>query len=115
MLNPDLPTPGRDKLSVYREKFGDARIASMLPQMQETGLQHGVYRLYYLGRMFLAFVRMANYGHIFENQFIFPYLYLYVGYRDLNGLSIPMQIFDITKKLISALPKTRAFILAIRG
>ena len=88
MLNPDLPTPGRDKLSIYREKFGAARVASMLPQMQETGLQHGVYILF---RMFLAFVRMADYGHILS-QFIFPYFYfhLYVGYRDIKGLSSPM-------------------------
>ena len=42
MLAPDLPAAGINKLSHYNAKFGAARVAAMLPVMQEVGLKEGI-------------------------------------------------------------------------
>lgn len=41
-LDPGLPDAGTDKLSRYREKFGEARMAQMLPYMARTGAADGI-------------------------------------------------------------------------
>jgi len=41
-LDATLPAPGKDKLTHYKHKFGEARTAQMLPYMQEVGKAEGI-------------------------------------------------------------------------
>lgn len=41
-LDPTLPVDGVNKLESYKKKFGEARMAQMLPQMQRVGLEDGI-------------------------------------------------------------------------
>ncbi len=41
-LDPSLPPAGTDKLASYNAKFGAARVAAMLPQMQAVGAGEGI-------------------------------------------------------------------------
>lgn len=40
-LNPNAPLEGEDKLTMYNQKFGPARVASMLPMMTVWGRYEG--------------------------------------------------------------------------
>mmetsp|Transcript_45146 Transcript_45146/g.96392 ORF Transcript_45146/g.96392 Transcript_45146/m.96392 type:complete len:189 (+) Transcript_45146:112-678(+) len=41
-LNPSLPKEGVDKLTMYKEKFGEARMQQMIPHMQQVGRDSGI-------------------------------------------------------------------------
>ncbi|KAJ3415852.1 hypothetical protein HDV05_003916 [Chytridiales sp. JEL 0842] len=42
MLDPSLPSPGVDKMTRYKEKFGGDRFKMMLPHMQKVGEAYGI-------------------------------------------------------------------------
>lgn len=35
MLNPTAPVEGVNKMEMYKQKFGEARVAQMIPQMEQ--------------------------------------------------------------------------------
>ena len=41
-LDPTLSTEGVDKMTSYKAKFGEARMAQMLPHMQKIGKAEGI-------------------------------------------------------------------------
>lgn len=41
-LDPTLSSEGVDKMTSYKAKFGEARMAQMLPYMQEVGRAEGI-------------------------------------------------------------------------
>jgi len=41
-LDPNLPTPGKDKMTHYVNKFGKQRTDMMLPHMKNVGLEEGI-------------------------------------------------------------------------
>jgi len=41
-LNPSLPAKGVNKLEYYKSKFGEARVAQMIPYMVENGRRDGI-------------------------------------------------------------------------
>ncbi len=41
-LDPTLPSEGIDKMASYKAKFGEARMAQMLPYMQKVGKAEGI-------------------------------------------------------------------------
>ncbi|GBF97653.1 hypothetical protein Rsub_10529 [Raphidocelis subcapitata] len=42
MLNPNAPEEGEDKLAMYNQKFGAARVAAIVPQMTRTFAEEGL-------------------------------------------------------------------------
>lgn len=41
-LDPSLPTPGQDKMTLYSKKFGTERMQQMIPHMKEVGRKVGI-------------------------------------------------------------------------
>jgi predicted DsbA family dithiol-disulfide isomerase len=41
-LDPTLPREGVDKMALYNRKFGEQRMAQMIPHMQKVGLADGI-------------------------------------------------------------------------